>query len=89
MPIFRQRRKRRKDPYPRQGTPEGDALIGPCDGAGCERTLKRYDIFFCLLSGRTLCLDCYERTGADLASAIPSDPTPIEQPLVFDGELPF
>jgi hypothetical protein len=87
LPIFRQKRpKRRKDPYPRLGSPEGDALIGPCTGKGCDRQLRRGDIFFTMLSGDLFCIDCYERAGHDLATATPSDPPPN---LTFDGDLPF
>jgi hypothetical protein len=46
-------------------------------------------MFFTLLNGQTLCLDCYERTGADLSKAIPADPPKQPEPLTFDGELPF
>lgn len=91
MPIFRTKKsKQRKSPYPALGSPEGDALIGPCTGKECERQfpLRRGDIFFTLLSGDIFCIDCYEATGADLSTAVPSDP-PKEPPLVFDGELPF
>lgn len=96
MPMFRSKpaKKRRKDPYPRLGTPEGDASIGPCTGEGCDRQLRRGDLFWCMMSGATLCIDCYSRVpGIDLATCPPpSDPPPqaAKQPetLIWDGAFP-
>lgn len=91
--MFRQKRsrKRHSSPYPHLGTPAGDQSIGPCQGEGCDRQLRRGDIFFCLADGRTLCIDCYEKIpGISLARAIPAEaPQAVKQPAsVWDGEFP-
>ena len=92
MPIFRNKPKRRrsKSPYPQAGTPSGDAVIGPCNGEGCDRILKRHDIFFCMADGKTLCLDCCEKVpGVQLSAMILKEPTEtVSTAIIWDGEFP-
>jgi hypothetical protein len=47
-------------------------------------------MFWTLLSGQTVCLDCYEKSGVDPTFLTPpSYKPPSPEPLIFDGELPF
>jgi len=50
--------RRKKSPYPARGTEAGEQIVGPCEGEGCERILRRGDSFTVLLGDRLLCTEC-------------------------------
>jgi hypothetical protein len=82
-----------RSPYPHRGSPAGDAVIGTCDGAGCERTLHRGDIFFTMLDSHLYCIDCYEQMpcisiAEDRATPAQEQAVIEANALVWDGDFP-
>lgn len=76
-------RRRHKDPYPYIGTPEGDEIIGTCDGRWCGRELRRGDRWFTLLSGHLVCISCWHKPMEEwLPQTEPEKviPVPAEEP---------
>jgi len=48
----------RSSPYPALGSPQGDEIIGKCQIAGCEKDLRRGEVFFYFLKPGFVCLNC-------------------------------
>jgi len=78
-------RRRRKDPYPYVGTPEGDETIGKCDGRWCGKELRRGDQFVTTLSGHLVCRSCWNKP---IGEWFPKEPDPEFNPVPDETEKP-